>query len=166
MLQTHSTSFPPALCVQALPGTWKLDHGRALTLKPRVDALLRAAHGGLWVTFSAPPSLMGQASGDVFIAAGESITIPAGSTAVIEPWQRHALAPAPSYFSWDATACALATPVRPASHWQLGVLQPLADMRDGLIQVGHAFGALLLGLGGVLGMSMGSLMPARRMRKA
>ena len=33
-----------------LPGTWKLARGRAITLRPTTDGILRVAHGRLWAT--------------------------------------------------------------------------------------------------------------------
>ncbi len=46
----QSTSAP------ALPGTWKLAAGRAITLEPREAGILRVAHGQLWATFDGPHS--------------------------------------------------------------------------------------------------------------
>jgi len=45
------TQTQQSLSSAALPGTWKLGAGRAITLAPREDAILRVAHGALWVTF-------------------------------------------------------------------------------------------------------------------
>ena len=38
----------------ALPGTWKLARGRALTLRPTTDGVLRIAHGRVWATVEGP----------------------------------------------------------------------------------------------------------------
>ena len=41
------TQTQQSLSSAALPGTWKLGAGRAITLAPREDAVLRVAHGSL-----------------------------------------------------------------------------------------------------------------------
>lgn len=166
MPQTHSPVFTSVQPAHAISGTWRLGAGCALTLKPRTDGVLLAAQGGFWVTLSVPESTHVLASGDIFIATGERVTIPAGSTAVIEPWHRQPSLPSPSYFCWDAVAANLPIPVRQAGPWQLGVRQPLLDMRDGFAQVIHAWGALIQGLAGVIGVAASRVLLTQGMRKA
>src|SRR5262245_50390417 len=38
----------------ALPGTWKLAAGRAITLQPLENGVLRVAHGVMWATADGP----------------------------------------------------------------------------------------------------------------
>ena len=125
-------------------GTWKLQPGHAITLTPRADSRLRAVNGGLWVTFDGPHSGPGNASGDLFLLEGQSITLSAGRRAVVEPWGRAPFQA--SYFGWDVLAASVQPPLRAASHWQLGVRQPLADLRAGLALTGTALARLLAGL--------------------
>jgi hypothetical protein len=97
-----------------------------------VDAQLRVARGGLWLTLDVQRPEPGRASGDIFLAAGEHICIPAGRVAVIEPWSSDSLCA--SYFSWDALAVDMRAPVHLANRWQVSVRQPLVDMGVGLSQ--------------------------------
>lgn len=145
----------PFLSTPALPGTWKLAAGRALMLQSRVDAVLRAAHGGLWITLDAPHEITpGHTAsstvsglGDHFLAAGEAFTVPAGRQVVIEPWAPSGVdAAAGSYFTWDAVAAVATPPVRSPDRWQLGVAQPLRDVRAGLGLVGAALARLAVGV--------------------
>lgn len=112
----------------ALPGCWKLGAGQALALNPRQDAVLKVAHGRMWVTLGHAPTGAGDESGDVFLAVGEQITIEAGTSAVIEASGSESGAPV--YFSWDPMPAVVRSTVRPALQWQVGVVQPLADLRQ------------------------------------
>lgn len=146
-LQTLAVS-QQTLASPVLPGTWKLGAGRAVTLHPREDAILRIAHGRVWVTFDAPQRGFGNELGDYFLSAGEQITVQAGQRAVIEPYGPKGEGAA--YFSWDALPAAVRNPVRAVSRWQLAVVQPLVDLRLALGLAGGAVARLGLGLGGVL----------------
>lgn len=112
---------------QSLPGCWKLGAGRAVTLKPREDGVLRVAHGGIWITLDGPHAGPANDSGDHFLSTGQSLTLQAGQRAVMEPWGDQSGAPA--YFSWDPIPAVVRSPVRLLSQWQLAVVQPLADLR-------------------------------------
>lgn len=150
-LQTthHSLSSP------VLPGTWKLGAGRAITLHPREDAVLKIAHGRVWVTFDAPQRGHGNELGDHFLSAGEQMTVQAGQRAVIESYGPGSQETA--YFSWDALPAAVRSPVRAVSRWQLAVVQPLVDLRLALGMAGGALVRLASGLAGVVT----DLLPAR-----
>ncbi len=139
-----------SLSSPVLPGTWKLAANRAVTLRPREDAVLRIAHGCVWLTFDAAPSGPGNASGDLFLVAGEQITVQAGQRAVIEPHAGAGVEPV-AYFSWDALPAAVRDPVRVAGRWQVAVLQPLGDLRGALALAAGALGRLALGLAGLAG---------------
>ncbi len=89
---THSQPSLPRL-----PGTWKLDQGRAVTLRPREDGVLKIAHGRIWLTFDGPHRGALNESGDLLLGAGEQVRIRAGMRIVLESCDRKA----PVYFSWD-----------------------------------------------------------------
>jgi hypothetical protein len=110
----------------ALPGTWKLVRGRAVTLRPATDGILRIAHGRVWATVDGPHGRAPDDSGDHVLQAGRSMYVRAGQRVVIEAWN----ASGASYFAWDpvhATALAAAPRLNTAV-----VLQPLADLRMAL----------------------------------
>jgi hypothetical protein len=111
----HASAAP------ALPGTWKLGAGRAITLQPLQDGVLRVAHGCLWATFDGPHEGKPRELGDHFVEVGDTVRIAAGERVVVEPWGRNASA----YFTWDP---ALA-PVRVRRIAFADAMQPLADLR-------------------------------------
>lgn len=148
MALQHLAASRQSLSSPVLPGTWKLAAHRAITLHPREDAVLRIAHGCVWLTFDGQAAGHGEDSGDIFLAAGEQVTVQAGQRAVIEPYGA-AGSKAVAYFSWDALPVAVRDPVRAASRWQVAVLQPLGDLRGALGVAAGALGRLVLGLGGV-----------------
>lgn len=109
----------------ALPGTWKLARGRAITLRPVTDGIVRVAHGRVWATVEGPHGRTPCDSGDHVLEVGRSMYVRAGQAVVLEAWN----AAGASYFAWDPV---LATqPVRSARpRLQMSVvLQPLADLR-------------------------------------
>ncbi|HEX2545405.1 MAG TPA: DUF2917 domain-containing protein [Ramlibacter sp.] len=125
----------------ALPGTWKLARGRAVTLNPRTDGILRVAHGRVWATVEGPHGCTPFDSGDHVLQVGRSMYVRAGQHVVIEAWN----ASGASYFAWDPvveTAPALA-PAR--INWS-GVVQPLADLRMAVALGLRALGQLAGGL--------------------
>jgi len=124
----------------ALPGTWKLARGRAVTLRPATDGILRIAHGRVWATVDGPHGRAPDDSGDHVLQAGRSMYVRAGQRVVIEPWN----ASGASYFAWDpvyATALAASPCLNMAV-----VLQPLADLRMAMGLAGRALGQLGHGL--------------------
>ncbi len=78
-----------------LPGTWRLDAARAVTLRPREDGVLRIAHGRIWVTFDGPHGGPPDAQGDHVLGAGDRVRVTAGQRVVLESWDRGQ----PAYFS-------------------------------------------------------------------
>lgn len=134
-------AIAPRNAEPALPGTWKLVAGRAITLEPREDGLLRVAHGQLWATTDGPHGGRPDDSGDHMLAAGERLAVHAGQRVVMEAWNHGA----PAYFSWDPLpARELAR--QPAS---AALVQPLSDLRLALVFGGGALVRLLAGLGQV-----------------
>jgi len=128
--------------VDTAPGNWRLVHARAMSLFAGEDTHLQAVAGGLWVTLNQPHVGPGNASGDHFLSPGESLTVPAGSHVVMEPWSQAGQGDA--HFNWENLPVPEAAPV--SIRWQLGVLQPLADLRAGLAAVGSALRGLTIGL--------------------
>lgn len=125
----------------ALPGTWKLAAGRAITLQPREDGVLRVAHGRLWATFDGPHGGPLNDLGDHVIDAGGRLGLRAGHRLVVEAWDRGA----PAYFSWDPLVVGAAGALPRAAR----LSQPLADLGLALAMAGGAVGRLLAGLGGL-----------------
>ncbi len=157
----HSTSTFEAHQSEAglsLPGCWKIEAGRALTLRPRRSGVLRIAHGRVWVTMDGPHE-QGQASGDLFLVPGRGLVVQAGQRIVVESYGAGRADSA--YFSWDplpgAQGQAVDGAVRPATRWQGGVVQPLRDLGLALGLAGAAAGRLVRGVAGLAG----GLLPVR-----
>lgn len=125
----------------ALPGAWKLARGRAITLRPTIDGILRIAHGRVWATVDGPHGVTPTDSGDHVLEVGRSMFVRAGQRVVIEAWKGAGSA----YFSWDPVLVPVALPraERPRPNLA-GVLQPLADLRLALGLAGSAVGRLVL----------------------
>src|ERR1700704_5239874 len=121
--QTQQSSSAPAL-----PGTWKLAAGRAITLEPREAGTLRVAHGQMWATYDGPHQGPLNDLGDRVIGAGGQLRVRAGQRLVVEALDGQS----PAYFSWDP----LPARVRAGALRLAPVVQPLADLRLAL-----AFGA-------------------------
>ena len=126
----------------ALPGTWKLARGRAVTLRPVTDGILRIAHGRVWATVEGPHGHTPCDSGDHVLQAGRSMFVRAGQSVVIEAWN----ASGASYFAWDPVFATAAGAARARLN-QAIVLQPLADLRMALALAGRALVQLGTGLG-------------------
>ena len=106
----------------ALPGTWKLGAGRAITLQPREAGSVRIVHGRVWATYDGPHRGALNELGDHIVGTGERLRLAAGQRLVIESWQDES----PAYFSWEPRPL----PVRAPSLAQL--VQPWADLRRAL----------------------------------
>jgi hypothetical protein len=138
-MTAHTTLFTQqSQTAPALPGTWKLGAGRAVTLQPREDGFVRIAHGRVWATFDGPHA---NNQGDHFLCAGELLAVRAGQRAVIESYGT--ASDAPAYFAWE--------PVRGAApaltRWHAAVLQPVADLRLALGSAGFALGSAFAAVG-------------------
>lgn len=70
----------------ALPASWKLAAGQALTLRPATDGILRVARGCLWATRDGPHGRTPQEAGDHFLEVGRAMYVRAGERVVIEAW--------------------------------------------------------------------------------
>lgn len=136
----------PTTTATALPGSWKLKAGRAVTLRPREASLLRVKQGRVWATLHSEP-------GDHVLVPGSTLHVPAGDRVVIEPWPVQNRQPV--FFDWDpspvylaaaeplVTLVAVPARARAAQRADLGVA--LRDLRLALAAVGRA--AARLGLG-------------------
>ena len=134
------TQLQQSTAAPALPGTWKLGAGRAITFQPREDGVLRVAHGQVWATFDGPHCGALNDLGDHFVGAGGKLRLRAGQRLVIEPWKTQAGA----YFSWDP----LPLPARATAPRVAAVVQPLADLRLALALGAGATARLVKGLAG------------------
>jgi hypothetical protein len=144
LTQTQQSPAAPAL-----PGTWKLAAGRAITLRPREPGILRVAHGQLWVTFDGPHSGPRNDLGDHFIGVGEQLRLRAGQRLVVEAWNDGA----PAYFSWDPL------PARSEVPRLAAVVQPLADLR---LAWSFGAGAVVRLVAGLAGLAWGAVAGRRR----
>jgi DUF2917 family protein len=111
----------------ALPGTWRLPAGHAITFQPQEPGVLRVAHGRLWATFDGPHAGPLNDLGDHVVGSGDQLRLRPGQRLVVEAWDSHAA----TYFSWDPLPLG-----RAAARDVAAVVQPLADLR-----LAFAFGA-------------------------
>lgn len=123
----------------ALPGTWKLARGRAITLRPAMDGILRVAHGRVWATVEGPHGATPGDSGDHVLEVGRSMVLRAGQSVVIEAWNQRGA----SWFAWDPVF--VTQPVRQRVT-ATAVLQPMADLRAALALALRATGQLASGI--------------------
>jgi hypothetical protein len=126
----------------ALPGTWKLARGRAVTLRPGTDGIVKIAHGRIWATFDGPHGITPDEAGDHILEVGRSMYVRAGQRVVLEAWN----ASGASYFAWDPVLATCAAPSPRARLNTRVVLQPLADLRQALGLAGRALGQLVTGV--------------------
>jgi Protein of unknown function (DUF2917) len=117
----------------ALPGSWKLKAGRAVTLRPREASLLRVKQGRVWATLHGEP-------GDHVLVPGSTLHIPAGDRVVIEPWPVQDRQPV--FFDWDPSPVYLAAaeplvtlvavPARAGAAQRADLRLALRDLRQAL----------------------------------
>jgi len=134
-LSVPSESLSGAACARG----WRLDARRAMTLRPHAPSRLQINQGRVWVTMGQPHSGAGNESGDMVLAAGESLLVPAGARLVMEPWQP---AEGPVRFDWNVESLSVA----PAGDFSREVVAPSRDLALALGQAGGAFTRLLRGL--------------------
>ena len=133
----YANSLLPLAAAPALPGTWKLAKGRAMTLQPRTNGILRIARGRVWATVDGPHGNTPFDSGDHILEVGRSMWVRPGQKVVIEAWD------ATSYFSWDPVF----EPVKvraPRRRVDFAVaMQPLADLRTAMVLAADALRRLV-----------------------
>jgi len=136
--QTHPLMHQSSSAPQALPGTWKLGAGRAITLQPVEHGTVRVSHGRLWATYDGPHHGALNDLGDHVIGAGDRLFVRAGQRLVIQAWDRGA----PAFFTWDPAPAEVRVRVINLA----AVMQPLADLRLALAIGARAISRLASGL--------------------
>ncbi|GAB3650918.1 DUF2917 domain-containing protein [Ramlibacter alkalitolerans] len=131
-----------AATAPTLPGTWKLPRGRAVTLRPASDGILRVAHGRLWATKDGPHGGTPFDAGDHVLEVGRSMVVRAGERVVIEAW----MPAGASYFAWDPLVETATVAVRRRRINFSAVRQPLADLRLASAMLLRALASLGTGL--------------------
>jgi hypothetical protein len=112
---------------------WLLDARCAMSLRPRVRSRLHIIQGRAWVTLGQAHDGAGNESGDLVLAAGESM----------EPWQSDA---APLRFDWCAEPEARSR--EQAERFGREVVTPSRELGVALGQAGLALVRLVRGLFG------------------
>lgn len=80
-------------------GDWKLGAGHALALHARQAGVLSIRHGRVWLTFNNAGQDLRVRAGDHFLSRGESLSLSAGESVVLESF---GIGQTPSAcFSWD-----------------------------------------------------------------
>lgn len=135
-------------------GSWKLVGGSAVSLHDVNAAVLRITHGRVWATVDGPHAGPANNQGDLFLTAGDRLTLQAGQRVVIEPWNSGtSSANEAVYFSWDAAPAAasvrLPACVQAGSRMQVAVLYPLRDFGLALRMAAQALGRLVWGVAGL-----------------
>lgn len=143
MTQATIAELLQAAPSRTLPGTWKLARGRAITLRPGTNGILKVAHGRVWATTDGPHGLAPDDSGDHVLEVGRSMWVRAGQRVVIEAYN----AAGASYFSWDPVLAPVDAPAAARRRISLAeVVQPLADLRAAFGLAGAALGRLAVGV--------------------
>jgi hypothetical protein len=93
-----SAALPRAAAVPAAVrrGAWRLEAGRAMSLKAGGTSVLRVRQGRIWVTRDAAAQW---GSEDLVLAPGDSLTVASGERVVMEPWDSFG-----ATYSWDVAA--------------------------------------------------------------
>ena len=92
---------------QFLSPCWRLEAGRAISLRTRDDGVLRVVRGQIWATLDETPVGPAHESGDHFLGPGQQLSVRAGRHLVIEsadglPVHFVWLAQCPSGSTWQA----------------------------------------------------------------
>lgn len=101
-------------------GAWPLEAGRVVRLRPREDTVLRAGHGQLWITFDRAPEGALNESGDLILAPGQRLNVPAGEMVVISAFGKKG---ASASFDWELPR------IEPQSSWNTSFARFVAAMR-------------------------------------
>ena len=118
-------------------GMWAMEPQEVLSLSPRTACVFRVTRGRIWATLSGPHSGPANAWGDVFLAPGQALHVPAGQRLVLESLAGRS----------EAAACFDWLPASTLSPWQQAVGLPLAELRQSLGGATRAAGHLVQGLG-------------------
>lgn len=120
---------------------WQLPKGRAASLRPSVDGVLRVTQGRVWATRDVHPGSAVADLGDHMLGPDDTLVLRAGQGAVIESWPQDGAASVS--IMW---APALHAPL--ATRWQAAVVAPAQDLGRALAQALQAAVRLLAGLAG------------------
>ena len=122
------------------PGTWRVAPRRAISLMPRKPSQILIVQGRAWITWEAAAGFAPARGADQFLAAGESMDVPAGVHLVMESVDPgHVLD-----FDWRATPAGLQPMPQPAlsllvRHWGRAWVQlalASGQLLQGLLQHG------------------------------
>ena len=158
-MRNYQATYPPIFGQQAVAqpksasdtGCFKLQPGRALTLRLKTAGELRLAHGSAWVTFAGAANDATAVAGDHFLNAGQALRFQSGQTVVLEALASRADKPVDElYFDvvlqpqgW-VTISSPTTQARPVLAWALAALvnalESVAARLFGLAQSARAFG--------------------------
>lgn len=108
MASSRDTKLHQSQEAGAIAGSWQLAPGRALSLYPRGEGLLRITRGRAWVTLDLRPGAPRDEAGDHCLGAGEQLRVRAGRHVVFE-----SLDPAPLWFEWVPVPVSEQLPVTP-----------------------------------------------------
>jgi hypothetical protein len=108
MASSRDTKLHQSQEAGAVAGSWQLTPGRALSLYPRGEGLLRITRGRAWVTLDLWPGGHRDEAGDHCLCAGEQLRVSAGRHLVFE-----SLDPAPLWFEWVPSPDSEQLPVTP-----------------------------------------------------
>ena len=122
---------------------WRLDARCAMSLRPRARSRLHIIQGRAWVTLGQAHDGAGNEPGDLVLAAGESLVVPAGARVVMEPWQPNA---GPVRFDWCAEPEARAR--EQTGRFGREIVAPSRELGVALGQAGLAFARRVRGLFG------------------
>ncbi|MCU0942024.1 MAG: DUF2917 domain-containing protein [Hydrogenophaga sp.] len=138
-METRSESASNAVCSNSRRGHLVAAH-RAISLFPAEDSELCILNGRAWVTLNLPQVAGGL--GDIVLQTGETLRVPAGTHAVMEPWASgDALR-----FDWCVVPANEAAFGHGPQRFSREVAQPSRELAHALGQVAVAFTRLLRGL--------------------
>ena len=123
-------------------GTWRLDPGHAMSLRPRQTTVLRIVCGRVWATLGEAAGTTPDRAGDRFLGPGDVWVVPAGVHLVIEPVSVRGDT-APVHFDWSGAPAPLTS-----GRFAREVVSPAREFR---VASGQAAGALVRAVRGLLG---------------
>ncbi|WHZ13052.1 MAG: hypothetical protein OJF60_003493 [Burkholderiaceae bacterium] len=129
----------------ALPGCWQLGAGRVVTLRAQEHGALRVTQGEIWATVDEPHSGRGNESGDLFLAAGDTLALRPGLRVVLEAWDEGGSRGA--WFSWEGRSINSEAGSGAVAGWCADVVQPVRELGRSLAAAGRAVAHLAIGLG-------------------
>lgn len=142
MASSRDTKLHQSQEAGAVAGNWQLAPGRALSLYPRAEGLLRITRGRAWVTLDLGPGGQRDEAGDHCLCADEQLRVRAGRHLVFE-----SLDPTPLCFEWVPAPASEQLPVTP---WVLPLAQAWSEFWQSARLTLRALLRLVRGLLGTL----------------